>query len=155
MEDILVKKRDIILLARAYSEKDESMFTEAINNIVKTFQDNGDEELANFLNMMVNDKDRIVPMEDRYDAIETLRKLLPDTTMTETGKELDDIKLLGEMLMMIIMELGKGARDLTRGKPGSTKRRYIDAKQKVIKKALEQLSAYSMDYAITRWFGRD
>lgn len=67
MEDILVKKRDIILLARAYSEKDESMFREAILNMVKTFRDGGDEEFADFLGCMINKYDCCVPMEGRDD----------------------------------------------------------------------------------------
>lgn len=155
MEDILVKKRDIIHLARAYSEKDESMFTEAIVNLAKTFRDNGDEELANYLGCMINEYDRCVPM-DGNEVLETLRKLIPDTApMEKVETEFENIALLGDMLQMIMNELIRGAFALNRGKPGSAGRKYIDAKQMVIKRALEFLSSYSMDYTLTRWFNHD
>lgn len=59
---ISVEKRDIILLARAYSEKDESMFREAIVNLAKTFQENGEEGVADFLDSMINKCGRYIPM---------------------------------------------------------------------------------------------
>lgn len=152
---ISVEKRDIILLARAYSEKDESMFREAIVNLAKTFRDNGDEELANYLGCMINEYDRCVPMEGN-EALETLRKLIPDTApMEKVENELENIALLGDMLQMIMNELIRGAFALNRGKSGSADRKYIDAKQMVIKRALEFLSSYSMDYTLTRWFNHD
>ena len=65
---ISVDKRDIILLARAYREKDESMFTEAILNMVKTFRDDGHDEFADFLYMtMIDNSGCCVPMEGKYD----------------------------------------------------------------------------------------
>ena len=59
---IAVEESDIILLARAYSEKDESMFREAIVHLAKTFQENGEEGVADFLDSMINKYGRVVPM---------------------------------------------------------------------------------------------
>lgn len=59
---IRVAKRDIIMMARAYFDKDEAMFKLVIENFVRAFQKNGDEDLADFLNMMIDEHDRVVPM---------------------------------------------------------------------------------------------
>lgn len=63
---ISVDKRDIINLARAYYEKDlfpEAMFKETIENLIRVFRKNGDEGIADYLNMMIDETDRAVPMD--------------------------------------------------------------------------------------------
>lgn len=63
---ILVAKRDIINLARAYFERDvfpEALFKESIENLIVTFRKNGDDAIADYLNMMIDEKDRVVPMD--------------------------------------------------------------------------------------------
>lgn len=62
MNKISVEKRDIIMMAKAYFDKDEAMFKFVIENFVRAFQKNGDEDLADFLNMMIDEHDRAVPM---------------------------------------------------------------------------------------------
>lgn len=64
---ISVEKSDIINLARAYFERNEAeipeiMFRDAVKNLIKVFRKNGDEELANYLNMMIDENDQCVPM---------------------------------------------------------------------------------------------
>lgn len=61
-DEILVKTRDIIRLAQAYREQDQGLFEESIRSIVQTLRDNGCDELADFLYMMIDDTGCFFPM---------------------------------------------------------------------------------------------